>query len=116
MTLAFAVFLTEAVLMFSAPFPGLFFARRSRRYVVIAKCLHVFFQVLTLVCIVLGLTAAVKRKSESPRPREFPNFTLFSSSLLGRTIAALLVGPASLFGLRREDNAVWASPSFVQVT
>lgn len=78
MTLGFAVFLTEAVLIYSAPLPALLLVRRQPQYVAVAKLTHVFFHFLTLVCIILGLVAAIKRKRESPRPLIFPNFTLFS--------------------------------------
>ena len=91
MTLAFPVFMTEALLSFVNPIlhPSLL-ARdfeRQRRFVKIG---HAVLHVLTLICIVLGLTTIVFYKRDAGAPVVFPNYTLFSPhSWIGAVTLAL---------------------------
>jgi hypothetical protein len=96
-TLAVPVLMSEAVLAFSAPIFDMVQLFRSRNRQLAAVILHASLNVLSLICVPLGLSAIVYYKKLSPHPIEYPFFTLYSShSWMGVTT---LVIWGSQFGL-----------------
>jgi hypothetical protein len=96
-TLAVPVLMSEAVLAFSAPIFDMVPLFRSRNRELAAVVLHASLNVLSLICVPLGLSAIVYYKKLSPQPIAYPFFTLYSShSWMGVTT---LVIWGSQFGL-----------------